>query len=178
MPKYYAQTEDGELGFDISSGPDGTVVRPLTVGTDHDLRVDFTPVHSDPTTGDGLYSLLVDNKSYQMYVERTEDGMRVVLSKHRFDVKVLTEREWRLRKVAPRQAVQTGEVVVKAPMPGMVKGVVVSGGDEVKSGQRMVVLEAMKMENDINAPRDGRVSKVHVEQGAVVEGGRPLVTLE
>jgi 3-methylcrotonyl-CoA carboxylase alpha subunit len=91
---------------------------------------------------------------------------------------VLTEREWRLKKVAPRQTQQGGKQIIKAPMPGLVKGVLVAVGDEVQHGQRLVVLEAMKMENDITAPRPGRISEVYISQGATVEGGKPLVTLE
>lgn len=179
MPKYYAQLEDRELGFDITQVHGETVVRPiLDEGEGAPIEVDMAPVHSNVDTGEGLYSLLADGKSYQLYVERHEDRYRVVLWRHRFEMKVLTEREWRLQKVAPKQAAQSGVTVLPAPMPGLVKAVVVSEGDEVAAGARLVVLEAMKMENDIIAPRAGKISKVHVEAGSIVEGGKPLVTLE
>jgi biotin carboxyl carrier protein len=63
-------------------------------------------------------------------------------------------------------------------MPGLVKAVAVAPGDEVRVGQRLIVLEAMKMENEIASPRAGRVAEVLVSQGSTVEGGKPLVTLE
>ncbi|HEY0069598.1 MAG TPA: acetyl-CoA carboxylase biotin carboxyl carrier protein subunit, partial [Chloroflexia bacterium] len=97
---------------------------------------------------------------------------------HRYEVKVHTEREWRLMKVAPKQVSHSGSMVINAPMPGLVKAVLVESGAEVDAGTRLVVLEAMKMENEITAPRAGRVSQVHVEAGSVVEAGKPLVTLE
>jgi biotin carboxyl carrier protein len=179
LARYYAQIGGGELGFEVTQTQEGTVVTRIEdEGETLTSHVDFAAVHSDPDSGEGLYSVIVDGKSYQLYVEQEDGGYRVAIWRHRFDVKVLTEREWRLMKVAPRHSVQGGEFTIKAPMPGLVKSVLVADGDSVKSGQRLIVLEAMKMENDINAPRDGRVSKVHVEPKTVVEGGKPLVTLE
>jgi biotin carboxyl carrier protein len=179
LARYYAQIGDDELGFEVTQTQEGTLVTRIEdEGESSPAHVDFAAVHSDPDTGEGLYSIIVDGKSYQLYVEQADGGYRVAIWRHRFDVKVLTEREWRLMKVAPRHTAQGGEFTVKAPMPGLVKSVLVADGDSVKSGQRLLVLEAMKMENDINAPRDGRVSKVHVEPQTVVEGGKPLVTLE
>lgn len=179
MARYYTQIDDDELGFEVTQTEGGTVITHVeTEDGAPPSHVDFAAVHSDPDTGEGLYSLIVDGKSYQLYVEQADGGYRMAIWRHRFDVKVFTEREWRLMKVAPRHTVHSGEFVVKAPMPGLVKSVLVSDGESVKSGQRLLVLEAMKMENDINAPRDARVSKVHVEPSTVVEGGKPLVTLE
>jgi biotin carboxyl carrier protein len=63
-------------------------------------------------------------------------------------------------------------------MPGLVKEVLVEAGAQVDVGTRLVVLVAMKMENEITAPRAGRVTQVHVEAGSVVEADKPLVTLE
>ncbi len=67
---------------------------------------------------------------------------------------------------------------VDANMPGKVTAVMVEEGAEVTAGQGIVVLEAMKMENEIQAERDGVISKIHVEAGQAVEGGDPLFELE
>lgn len=179
MPLYYAQLENVELGFEIAQVHGETVVQPFTGEAKGALiQVDLAPVHANVDTGEGLYSLLADGKSYQLYVERREDGYRIVLWRHRFEVRVLTEREWRLQKVAPKQNALSGVMTIQAPMPGLVKLVVAAEGDEVAAGARLIVLEAMKMENDITAPRAGKVAKIHVEAGTIVEGGKPLVTLE
>ena len=179
MPKYYVQLQGDEIGFDISETSQGVVVQVVDRDADGEMRhVDFAPVHATPGTGEGLYSLLVDGLSYQLYIERMAQGYSVALRRHRFDLTVLSEREWRLQKVAPKQSVASGKLVIAAPMPGLVKSVLVEGGHEVVSGQRLVVLEAMKMENDIIAPREGRITTVHVQAGTVVEGGKPLITLE
>ncbi len=70
-----------------------------------------------------------------------------------------------------------GSVVVKAPMPGNIMKVNVKPGQAVKKGDVLVVLEAMKMENDVCAPEDGTVASVEVAQGATVETDAVLVTL-
>ncbi len=177
MARFYIEIGETEVGFDVTQTGSGTVVKQVEGADDTALHADFVPVHASVSSGEGLYSLLADGKSYEVYVEKREQGFRVALLRHRFDVRVLTEREWRLQKVAPKAASATGIMTISAPMPGLVKGVVVAEGDEVKSGQRLVVLEAMKMENDILSPRDGQISAVHVTAGTVVEGGKPLVTL-
>ncbi len=70
-----------------------------------------------------------------------------------------------------------GPVKVTAPMPGKIVKVLVAPGDEVKARQGLVVIEAMKMENELRAPRGGRVASVHVQEGALVEAGRLLVEM-
>src|SRR4051812_49628988 len=100
-------------------------------------HIDLAPVHSNLETGEGLYSLLVDGRSYQVHAEKTEEGLRIVVGQHRIDLKVLTEREWRLKKLAPREALHTGALTIKAPMPGLVKSVLVSVGGTVAKGDRL-----------------------------------------
>ena len=78
---------------------------------------------------------------------------------------------------APKTAGKAGAVAVKAPMPGNIMKVNVKPGDAVKKGDVLVVLEAMKMENDVCAPADGVVASVEVTQGATVETDATLVTL-
>ena len=80
---------------------------------------------------------------------------------------------------APAQkASQAGNIPVTAPMPGKVLAVKVKEGDNVHSGDVLLVLEAMKMENDIVAPKDGKVVAIHVNVGDSVESGAVLVSLE
>lgn len=180
MPRYYTQVGNKDVGFEVTQSEHGTIVRVVEPeDAVEERRVDFAAVHASVDTGEGLYSILSDGKSYQLYISRTPDGgFRVVIWRHRFDMRVLTEREWRLEKVAPKRSAPTGPLVISSPMPGLVKGVLVTEGDQVENGQRMIVLEAMKMENDITSQREGRIAKVHVEAGQIVEGGKPLVTLE
>jgi biotin carboxyl carrier protein len=83
----------------------------------------------------------------------------------------------RSRREGPSEA-GTGEQRIAAPMPGRVVRVLVSPGDEVQARQPLVVVEAMKMENELSAARAGRVKDVHVRDGMLVEAGRLLVIVE
>ncbi len=80
--------------------------------------------------------------------------------------------------VPAQKAPQAGNISVTAPMPGKVLAVKVKVGDSVTSGAPVLVLEAMKMENDIVAPKDGKVVAVNVKAGDSVESGAVLVSLE
>ncbi len=176
--KYFVEIENQEFGLDVHHTEGGTIIFPVQPADDPAVAIDFATVHSNVETGEGLYSIIANGKSYQLYVEPQETGFRIVVWRHRFNLDVLTEREWRLKKVAPRQAIDTGTITLNAPMPGLVKAVLVSAGDVVTKGHRLLVLEAMKMENDISAPRQGTVRTVHVQAGTVIESGKPLVTIE
>lgn len=81
------------------------------------------------------------------------------------------------KAAAPAAAGAEGAVKVNAPMPGKILATKVSAGDTVTRGQVVVVLEAMKMENDIVAPQDGTVASVNVTTGQSVESGAVLVTM-
>lgn len=179
MPRYYAELDGREWGFEIAQAGGLTHVGMLDEASgSREVSVDFVAVRADVETGEGLYSLLANGKSFQLYVERHEEHYRVVIWRQRYEIKVHTEREWRLMKVAPKLASHSGVMVINAPMPGLVKAVLVEAGAEVSAGARLVVLEAMKMENEITAPRAGRVAQVHVQAQTVVEAGKPLVALE
>jgi pyruvate carboxylase subunit B len=92
-------------------------------------------------------------------------------------VRVLDARRKLAAQAAARPG-QSGPLAVKSPMPGKVVKVLVREGEAVKMGQGLVVVEAMKMENELRAPRDGRVQKVSAVEGAAVESGQTLATLE
>ncbi|SCW38714.1 biotin/lipoyl-containing protein [Eubacterium ruminantium] len=81
------------------------------------------------------------------------------------------------KPAAPAASGSAGSVVVAAPMPGKILGVKVDSGKAVKKGEVLLILEAMKMENEIVAPQDGTVASVNVQVGSQVEAGDTLVTL-
>ena len=79
---------------------------------------------------------------------------------------------------APKAAAgAAGAVTVKAPMPGNILDVKVKAGDSVKAGDTLLILEAMKMENEISAPQDGTIASVNVRKGDVVNSGDLLITM-
>lgn len=124
-----------------------------------------------------VYSLLLDNASYEALVEEREGEYWVFLRGHLFAVRVEDERERHLREASGRAAGPAGEVAVKAPMPGLIVAVPVREGQAVRKGEKLVLLESMKMQNEIRAPRDGTVKAIRVQPGQSVEQNQVLVVL-
>ncbi|HEY0997802.1 MAG TPA: biotin/lipoyl-containing protein [Gemmatimonadaceae bacterium] len=96
----------------------------------------------------------------------------------RFDAEALDERARAIRELSAATAGATGPAPLKAPMPGLIVRVNVQPGDAVQPGQGLVVMEAMKMENELKASAAGRVKSVLVAPGTAVEKGALLVELE
>ena len=96
----------------------------------------------------------------------------------RFDVEALDERTRAIRDLGAAQAAAAGPAPVVAPMPGLVVKLHVAVGDEVQAGQAVVVMEAMKMENELRSPAAGRVRAIHAELGVAVEKGKLLVEFD
>jgi biotin carboxyl carrier protein len=123
------------------------------------------------------FKVIVDGETFEVEVEETTEGAQATPRE------VLTE--VRRKAAEPRVTVQKAvapftvmeEGVVTAPLPGVVSDVRVSAGDEIKAGTVLLVLEAMKMENEIYAPADGVVSEVYVQAGQQVGRGHRLVKL-
>jgi biotin carboxyl carrier protein len=164
--KYTALINDKTYTIEI--GANNTV---LVNGEPH--AVDFRSI--DGTT---LFSLLMDNGSWEVLVERTGDEYRVVINGELHVVDVQDERTRKLAKAEARTAASAGEVSVKAPMPGLVRGVSVNVGDSVAAKQNIIVLEAMKMQNDLRAPRAGVVKEIRVKEGEAVNQGQVLVVIK
>ena len=138
-------------------------------------------VDAAPVDG-STFSLLclADNRSSQE-VGLSRTGLPGEIAVHMptgvASVRVLTGAASRFgRGGGAAQAAGTQQVL--APMPGKVVKILVRPGDDVKARQGLVVVEAMKMENELRSPKDGRVSEVLVAEGASVEAGRPLVVVE
>jgi len=130
----------------------------------------------------GRYSLLLRGKSYEIFARRLpkpgEDGSQayeIQFAGQRFEVTGEDEREKALAGFV--KAANTGEARVSAPMPGLVIGVPVEMGASITLGQTVVVLEAMRMENDLAAPRAGTIKEIKVSKGQTVNQGDVLVVI-
>lgn len=121
-------------------------------------------------------SVRVDGQVVDLTTEGAPPEIGAVASGHRSYVRVESER-MRSAEHAKKAAGGSGDKAVKSPMPGRVVKVLVAKGDAVVVGQGLVVLEAMKMENEVRAKVAGVVADVHVAAGATVEGSAKLVTL-
>ena len=109
--------------------------------------------------------------------EASGDEYDVLIGSEMFHLTVQDEWTRRLANIQRKNLVETGELAVKAPMPGAVVAIEVEVGQEVKKGHGLVILSAMKMENEIKAPRSGTVKSIDVQAGQTVEQGRTLVVL-
>ena len=105
-------------------------------------------------TGRNNYSLLIDNRSFEVDVDTTEDEYRVLLDGRTYHISMSDERQVR---VGGRQSgvEVSGRQEIRIPMPGKVVAVLVNEGDTVAKGQGLVIVEAMKMENEVRAPGNG-----------------------
>jgi biotin carboxyl carrier protein len=131
-----------------------------------------------PVGPDGGRRLIVGGRSYELLVSR--NGPRIMLAVEGVAVEALVEDELAVRLAAfgGGNARSGGAQMVVAPMPGLVVRVNAVVGQPVKAGESLVVLQAMKMENELGSPRDGTVRAVAVEAGQAVEQGQLLVELE
>ena len=122
----------------------------------------------------GVYSVLVEGRSFEVRATASREGLRLQLDGRRFMAEVSDPRDRGQRSAA---AVGTGRQNIAAPMPGKVVRVLVGEGDAVEIGQGLVVVEAMKMQNEMKALRSGRVAEVRVSDGDTVSAGDVLVVL-
>jgi biotin carboxyl carrier protein len=123
-------------------------------------------------------NLLLGGRSYDLRIEEQNDHLLIAYAGQRYECRVVDKRLAELREKAGDGEGPKGRTIVKSPMPGLVVKVLASEGDEVKKGDRLLVVEAMKMENDVKAPRAGTVTKIAVKAGDPVEGGRELLVIE
>lgn len=141
-----------------------------------EAHVDGKPVELDVAYIGPQLSVRVGGQIVDLTIEGAPPDVGVVASGHRSYVRVESER-MRSAAQAKSPTAAAGERVIKSPMPGRVVKVLVAKGDAVEVGQGLVVLEAMKMENEVRARAAGTVLEVHVKQGSTVEGNAKLVTL-
>ena len=130
----------------------------------------------------GRYSLLIAGKSYEVLAHRVNKpdvtGYRyeVLIAGRRFEISVEDEREKALAG-SIHGTHESGEAMVRAPMPGLVLGLPLDTGSDVERGQTVAILEAMKMENDLAAPISGKIKEIRVNKGQTVNQGDVLVVV-
>jgi pyruvate carboxylase subunit B len=150
----------------------------VEVETEGAIAVDGAPFEVDLQSIDGgfHYSLLAGATSLEVFVEHCEDVCFVSIEGQRYQVKVEDERQ---RRAGRRRgaALETGDAEVTSPMPGLVVAVLVEEGQQVRTGEGLLILEAMKMENEIRAPRNGLVEQLKVSPGQRVSHDELLVRI-
>ncbi len=165
--EYVAITDRGELSIEVIEGGRKVVID----GQVHE--VDIKDIGSQ-----SLFSLLVDGGSYEVLVEEQSDGFRVLLGGRLHSVRVESQDRYRLSKLVRPPVRPKGPMAIGAPIPGMVVAVPVDAGQAVSAGDVLLVLESMKMENELRAPQDGVVRAVNASPGELVSAGQVLVVVE
>lgn len=153
--------------FQVEVGPEG-------------VSVDGDPVDTDLSRLEGgpTWSLALDGASHRFTARRVgKETWDLHLRGRRLRADVVDERTRIIREMTGSVVASLGPKPIKAPMPGMVVKVEVEEGDTVAAGQGVVIVEAMKMENELKADSDAQVVKVHVHEGEAVEKDQLLVDL-
>lgn len=134
--------------------------------------VDFDSVSDQP-----VYSLLLDGRSFEAYVYPGEEHWQVLLHGRSYPAQVEDELARSLRQASASQVGEGEEFQLRAPMPGLVVAVPVEEGGPVKKGEVLVILESMKMQNELKSPRDGMVSRVRIKAGDSVEQRQVMLSV-
>ena len=166
--------------------PDGQVYRALVDDREFDITIQDNQLvvngeakdYTFEVLREGYVSLIVDGQSTSVSVEPVgSDTLRVTIDGRRTDVQVKDERDLLVEEFGlGEDAAAGGEV--RAPMPGLVLEVLVEEGDEVAADQGLLVLEAMKMENELKAPSGGIVTTIHPASGDAVDKEALLIEIE
>jgi biotin carboxyl carrier protein len=119
----------------------------------------------------GVYSIIDGLSSWEARVA----GNEIAIAGHRFPLEIDNPRQW---KRSTHAAGAHARASIAAAMPGKIVRILVKVGDEVVAGQGIVVVEAMKMQNELKAPRDGRVTAIEVNENDSVNAGAVLATIE
>ena len=160
-------TTIGNREYVIEIVDDGKII---VDGTAYD--VDFESIGGQP-----VFSLLIDGKSHEAYVNPDEDQWEVLLQGILYPVIVEDEREKRLRSSFGSGPTISREFYLKAPMPGLVISILVEDGKAVAHGDVLVILESMKMQNELKSPKDGIISRIRVKKGDNVERKQTLLNV-
>jgi biotin carboxyl carrier protein len=145
------------------------------------VEVDGRPIDADFSTlpGTPVWGLRLDGASHRVVAHHKGRGWwNVNVSGHPVEAEVVDERTRAIRELTGAGAAAAGPKPITAPMPGLIVKVEVSEGDDVRTGQGVVIVEAMKMENELKVQADAVVAKVHVVAGDTVVKGQVLVDFQ
>lgn len=133
------------------------------------FNIDFQPVSNQP-----VYSLIIDGSSHEAYVYEVDHAWQVIMGGQQYTIQVEDERERRIRNSTSGTLSSGLEYQLKAPMPGLVVLVAVEDGQAVKKGDLLLILESMKMQNELRAQRSGTISRLWVKSGDRVEQNQTI----
>lgn len=127
---------------------------------------------------DTLYSLIIDNFSHQLFIEQSSQGYVISIHGAKYKIDLEDERTHQIRQLIKSDEKSRGQTEIKAPMPGLIVSVNVKEGQEIKKGEALFIIEAMKMENEIRATDDGVIKKILKKERDSVEKDAILMVME
>jgi biotin carboxyl carrier protein len=143
-----------------------------------EVKVDGKPIAVDAMLAErDVLSLLVDGRSYDIKREHTAANEHVIVRGISFTSEVRDPRSFRARQAAAAGSTDGPKKLV-SPMPGKVVRVLAPAGTKVEAGQGVIVVEAMKMQNEIKSPKAGTVQKIAAQEGSAVNAGEVLAIVE
>jgi biotin carboxyl carrier protein len=167
--------EIGGREEELSIEPLGAGRFRLTYGT-RSYEVDACKLSGGKASSTWSVLPIQGGAAHQVDVEGRDGDLLVTHACVTLPVKLQSALQRSMGRMAQMQ--RRGGAAVKSPMPGKVVRLLVKSGDEIKTGQGVAVVEAMKMENELRAPRGGTVQEVRVREGQAVEAGETLVSIE
>lgn len=124
----------------------------------------------------GRYSILFAGKVFDVFVDAPRNGeFHVALPDQRISLELVDPRK--LKSLRHRHVDAAGEVAISSPMPGKVVKLLIQEGEAVKPGQGLIVIEAMKMQNELKSPREGKIKSVNATEGKTVNAGEELLVI-
>ncbi|HLJ28657.1 MAG TPA: biotin/lipoyl-containing protein [Candidatus Angelobacter sp.] len=163
--------------YEVTIGGKARKVELTQDGTAWRCKLDGREFPLDVSTAqNGVLSILVDGRSYEVKQDNSGTESNIVVGNERFEAVVRDPRSFRSRRRSG--AGDEGLKKVIAPMPGKVVRILAPAGTRVEGGQAVLVIEAMKMQNEMKSPKKGTVKRIHANVGAPVEAGQVLAEIE
>jgi biotin carboxyl carrier protein len=166
--KYYVKINGKEFKVDVADRDNGLV--------GHMNGRSYEVNHAEIEEG-SKYSVIIDGESFNVSMNQTDTHMDLIVGGHLYPAQVMDERERGALALEQAKA-GSGRQMIKSVMPGIVRKIFVAEGMKVETGKPLLILEAMKMENELCAEKGGTVTQVHVTEGQTVNSSDPLVALE
>jgi acetyl/propionyl-CoA carboxylase alpha subunit len=130
---------------------------------------------------DNAFHIIRDNQSYRVTVvsiNHEEKTMAIAVNGNDYEISIKDKYDLLLSQMGISSIASAQVNNFKAPMPGLIREIMIVAGAEVSKGDTLLILEAMKMENSLKSPRDGRVKKINIATGNAVEKGQVLIEFE
>jgi biotin carboxyl carrier protein len=138
--------------------------------------IDGRPVEADAIeVAPGVYSILIAGAAFEVLVEPNATNLRISVAGREYVAQIRNPRQWRRNRGAAIEA--EGSQSVIAPMPGKVVRLLVKAGEAVEAGKGILVVEAMKMQNEVRSPKSGKIERLLVSEGQAVSAGEVLAVV-